>query len=673
MSFRLKTILGIAIIEAILLAFLIFNILNYLRDSNEKQLVERVSTSAMLFATAAKDAVISYDLATLESILEAVMKNPGIEYARILDQNERILAEQGSKQALSRYFKENQGSHTVIDGIYNTQQLIIEGNYTYGTVQLGFDIQDLQKTLNDAQRNSITIALIEMILVALFSTFLGIYLTGQLKRLTEASELVASGKLGYQLDVKGNDEIAKTLCAFNDMSAKVKLYVDKIEQTQHELLIAKTDAETANEAKSSFLSNMSHELRTPLNAVIGFSEILQMEKHSSETSSALHEINTAGKHLLSLVNQILELSQIDQGNFDLSLEDISLHTIINECAKYVLPLQTKNNISLTINNHYPLLTVTANELRLKQSLINLFSNAIQYNKKDGHVDITVEPIDDKRCMIAVKDTGIGIPPHEIGELFKPFHRLNEKNYDVQGAGIGLSITKNLIELMHGTISVNSEVNKGTEFTVILALGHNSINTQENEQEPYKPAVKAADMPTTLANITDKNADSRATTLPSATTETAVTELPFTAQAEDTNKPDTTDNPESTMNTIKQKNTTIVYVEDNPANLRLIEKLIARKDNLVLKSATTGKQGLQLCIDEKPQFIMLDINLPDINGTEILKTLREQHGMQNIPCIAITANAMQSDTDMFIAAGFDEVLTKPIDVDVFYSTLDKYLK
>lgn len=218
LSFRLKTILGIASIEAVLLGILIFNTLNYLHDSNEKQLVDRVSTAVTLFATAAKDAVIASDLATLESLLSSLMKNPGMVYARILDADKRIIAEQGSEQVLSRYFKENFGSASVTDGIYDTEKDIVEAGYVYGTVQIGFSITELQETFEQARKNSLVIAAIEMALVALFSTFLGIYLTRQLTRLSEASKSIAEGEFGFQLEVKGKDEIASTIHAFNHMS-----------------------------------------------------------------------------------------------------------------------------------------------------------------------------------------------------------------------------------------------------------------------------------------------------------------------------------------------------------------------------------------------------------------------------------------------------------------------
>jgi len=649
MSFRLKTILGIATIEAILLAILIFNTLNYLRDSNEKQLLERVSTASQLFATATKDAVISYDLATLDSILETVMGNPGVAYAKILDQDNRILAQKGKPKILSRYFKENFSSDSVTDGIFDTQQIIEESEIIYGRVQIGFNITELQTTLQEAQRNSIAIAIIEMFLVALFSTFLGIYLTRQLIRLTEASQTVASGNLGYQLKVEGDDEIASTLRAFNHMSAEIKLYVDTIQETQKELVAAKHEAERANEAKTNFLSNMSHELRTPLNAVIGFSEILTLQANKEtdpDTHLALNEIHNAGKHLLSLVNQILDLATIDAGQKKLDLIPIPLNDIIEQTLEVVSPLKVNFNVSVTYNNPYPQLEVIAHADSLKQSLQHLFSNAIQYNKQDGSVDVNVLLTDNNLCQIEIRDTGIGISEQQMEDLFKPFFRANELDYGRQGTGIGLSVTSKLIELMKGKLTASSVLNEGSVFTVYLELAEQPATIADED----KPALEAED---TVSH------DRHALQPDQNIINEVISEPGNISVKED-------------MNTKTESGKLIAYVEDNPANLRLVEKLIGRKEGYELKSAVTGLEGIDLCVSSKPDLILLDINLPDINGMQILEKLKNEHGITQTPCIAITANAMKSDIEQFKEAGFDEILTKPINVNEFYSTLEKFI-
>jgi len=624
MSFRLKTILGIALIEAALLAFLIFNVINYLRDSNEQQLLDRVTTTVELFATATKDAVIAYDLATLESLINALLTNPGLEYARILDADGRILAQQGDKDILQRTFRPNYSSEDVTDGIYDIQARILEADYVYGTVQLGFDIKNLQTTLEEAKRNSIFIALFEMILVALFSTFLGIYLTSQLKRLTIASEKVASGKLGYQLDVKGDDEIASTIKAFNTMSLEIKEFVDRIEQTKAEMQQAKIEAEKANEAKSLFLSNMSHELRTPLNAVIGFSDILLLEANQPDQQDALEEINNAGKHLLSLINEILDMSKIEAGSFHVNKEPVDLDNIIDESIRLVTPILAKKNISLNLHAKNTALQVSGDSIRMKQTILNLLSNAIKYNKPDGRVDIYVDKINPKYCELSIKDSGIGIPSDKLDYLFKPFNRLNERDYANEGTGIGLSITKSLIELMEGEIKVSSAEGEGSTFKVKMLLWPTS----------EIPSYAIADNQSSNTGHTPSQADDEQ----------------------------------------ENKGLAIVYVEDDKANQRLMTKMMEKWPEYHLYIADNGEQCITLCEKIQPDIMLMDINLPGLNGVDTMLKLKQLDSrFDQIPFIAVTANAMQADIQHFEAAGFSSVITKPLDIDKFLILLQQFTR
>ncbi len=667
LSFRLKTILGIASIEAVLLGILIFNTLNYLHDSNEKQLVDRVSTAVTLFATAAKDAVIASDLATLESLLSSLMKNPGMVYARILDADKRIIAEQGSEQVLSRYFKENFGSASVTDGIYDTEKDIVEAGYVYGTVQIGFSITELQETFEQARKNSLVIAAIEMALVALFSTFLGIYLTRQLTRLSEASKSIAEGEFGFQLEVKGKDEIASTIHAFNHMSMELKEYVAKIEQNKKELILAKNEAERASEAKSNFMSNMSHELRTPLNAVIGFSEILLLDSKDDDKSDALREIHSAGKHLLDLVNQILDLSKMDAGNYNLVVTPLRLDEIISKAAEIIQPMLGTKNVSFDVEFQCENSFVNADSLRLSQCLVNLFSNAIQYNRRNGSVKVAVTMADEHNCQITVQDTGMGIPADKLDEIFKPFNRLNQQDYENQGVGIGLSITRNLIDLMGGSLIAESTLDVGSVFILRLPLASEEeiarLNQEIEEREksylnPPQPVEQASD-----AKIAANQ----------PVVERASVDEVSDISPEQPSAPISDDGDNKKMDTPDNDCTRIVYVEDNPANMRLIEKLMNKKPEYELHTAVNGAEGIDVCKSVSPDLVMLDINLPDYNGMEVLKMLREEHGMQSIPFIAITANAMSSDLAKFREAGFNQVLTKPINVIELFATIKDLLE
>ena len=616
MSFRLKTVLGIALIEAILLAFLIFSVLGYLKDSNEEQLLNRVNTTVTLFATAVKDAVIATDLATLESIVDSVMDNPGIVFARVLDVTDLVLAEKSLVFSSVDNFVENTSSEDVIDNIFRTSRNIVIDGEKFGTVQLGFDIRHLKQMLEEAQEKSISIAMVEMILVGLFSTFLGVYLTRQLKRLRDASNAIASGQHGYQIEASGNDEITATIRAFNKMSSEVERDVNLLKEAKYEISVAKDEAEKANKAKSEFLSNMSHELRTPLNAIIGFAQLLEIDGVNDDQKDSVNEIKKAGEHLLSLINQVLDLSKIEAGRFELSMDTVDLDSLVDECLSLISPLQSKHNIEVTKHVNTPNLLLNGDYLRIKQVLINLLSNAIKYNKPSGEVIIQTSKLDSRYCRILIQDTGIGISQNEIRQLFKPFQRLNADNYETEGTGIGLFISKSLVELMNGSISVESEVGQGSKFIIDIPLSDIKLTSNDDNQDAESRQPVMSDMATRKS---------------------------------------------------------ILYIEDNPSNQRLVKKILAPWDKRIdLFVADNGIDGFELFQRYQPDLVLLDINLPDMSGIDIINLIKDKYDIEKTPVIAVTANAMATDLERYEQEGFAHCITKPIDIQDFCAVIDRYL-
>jgi CheY-like chemotaxis protein len=381
---------------------------------------------------------------------------------------------------------------------------------------------------------------------------------------------------------------------------------------------AKAAAETANLAKSDFLSSMSHELRSPLNAILGFAQLLNSDSPPptpSQTES-IDQILHAGWYLLELINEILDLAQIESGKMALSLEPTSLAEVMLECQAMIEPQGQKHGIRLIFPQPEIPYFVYADRTRLKQILINLLSNAIKYNQANGTVVVDCATSTPERVRVSVRDTGAGLPADKLLQLFQPFNRLGRETLAEEGTGIGLVMSKRLVELMGGIMGVESTIGQGSVFWFEL-----------NSAAAPQLAVDLA-RPETIAQARVQH------------------DAPIR---------------------------TLLYVEDNPANLKLVEQLIARRPDLRLLSARDGNQGIELARANHPEVILMDINLPGISGIEALKILRDDPTTAHIPVLALSANAMISDIKKGLRAGFFRYLTKPIKVNEFMDSLEEALK
>jgi PAS domain S-box-containing protein len=398
-----------------------------------------------------------------------------------------------------------------------------------------------------------------------------------------------------------------------------KLLDQALQEQNVELKRARAAAEKANLAKSDFLSSMSHELRSPLNAILGFAQLINSDSPPPTPSQAasIDQILHAGWYLLQLINEILDLAQIESGRMALSLEPTSLTEVMFECQAMIEPQAQKRGIKMTYPQFEVPCFVDADRTRLKQVLINLISNAIKYNQADGTVVVEVDCDANatKRTRVSVKDTGAGLPPDMLVQLFQPFNRLGRERSTEEGTGIGLVMSKRLVELMGGEIGVESTVGLGSVFWF-------ELNSAAAPQLAVDGAGPAAD--------------------PQA-------RVPHGALR------------------------TLLYVEDNPANLMLIEQLIKRRPDMRLLSARDGNLGIQLARANQPEVILMDINLPGISGIEALRILREDPATAHIPVVALSANAMPRDVERGLQAGFFRYLTKPIKVSEFMETLDVALE
>lgn len=427
-------------------------------------------------------------------------------------------------------------------------------------------------------------------------------------------------KNGERVLVAWTNSTIKDDEGFVKYTISIGIDISERQKKEQDLEEARKIAETSSRAKSEFLSRMSHELRTPMNAILGFGQLLEMgnDNLTKDQKASVDEIINGGHHLLALINDVLDLAKIEQGKFEVQLKDIILTEVIEEVISMMMYLAKEKNISI----HYDFVNmrdilVSADRLRLKQVIINLLSNAIKFNRFEGEIFIDIQLRDNNLIKVGVRDTGYGILEEELNKLFMPFERLNSAgSHFADGTGIGLALSKHLMHFMNGDISVGDVSDNGCTFYIEMPYAGNS------------ESIPLANINNSVLNTTD--------------------------------------------DTLLSPKNTVLYVEDNSANLRLISRAISRRDDILFISAEDGVSGLEMVSKHFPDLVLLDINLPGIDGLEVIKQIRLNDDIAHIPVVAVTANALPSDIQIYNDAGFDEILIKPLDINQFFNVLECFL-
>ncbi len=436
----------------------------------------------------------------------------------------------------------------------------------------------------------------------------------------------------YETAIEKNQELADASAKFSVLNEQLEDNMAELESKNRQLLTlndefekqrgvaheAKLQAEEANRAKSDFLSSMSHELRSPLNAILGFAQLLESDAPppTPVQNESIAQILQAGWYLLKLINEILDLAKIESRQTPLTMEPVSLAEVMLECQGMIEPQAQQRGIPITFPCFTAPVFVMGDQTRVKQVLINLLSNAIKYNRTLGTVEVQCRTNPPDRIRVSVKDSGVGLSLNQQEQLFKPFNRLGQENGSEEGTGIGLVVSKQLVELMGGVIGVESGVGTGSVFWFDLMSANetNHVMTEGSgtaaEQHPVPGGTRLH---------------------------------------------------------------TLLYVEDNQANITLVEHIIARHPTIRLLIALNGASGIEIARSSLPDVILMDINLPGINGIDTMKMLRSDSATAHIPVIAISANAMPYDIQRGLDEGFYRYITKPIIVNEFMATLNDVLE
>ena len=533
---------------------------------------------------------------------------------------------------------------------------IVDNGELLGTVYLRADYELAGRTA-DYLAIALGVTVLALLVALLLLRRLDFVITQPILDIADvAREVIETGDYSRRARKLSDDEVAQLVDSFNKMLAEIELRTHalersngelaregeqrteaqqevmrlnqelevrvhertmQLEMTNGELAMAMEEARSANYAKSAFLSSMSHELRTPLNAILGFAQILSSDRLPStleQKKEFAGHILKSGRHLLTLINEILDLAKVESGTVSLSLEPVGLDAILQECRDMIAPLASQRGIGMAFPDACPL-NVLADRTRLKQILLNLLSNALKYNREQGQVAIECAPHAGGRVRISVRDTGVGLDAEQLALLFQPFNRLGQEGGTEEGSGIGLVVTKRLVELMDGNIGVSSAPGEGSIFWIELRV-------VDAVPIPAAPSLPRPDLAGAL--------------------------LEHSAPV------------------------TVLYVEDNPANLTLVEEIVRYCPQLRLLTAHDGHLGVEMARTHLPQLILMDINLPTMNGTDALKLLRADPRTAHIPVIALTANAMPGDVERSMALGFYRYLTKPINLDEFNAAINSAL-
>lgn len=628
MSFRWKTILGIGLIELVFLSLLIWQASSYLRESNEEAILARARDTLMLASSVITKSMIAYDLASLEEQAGQILKVEGVEYVRITG-FDRVLVSVGSEQDSERTPDETLAEAE--DGIFDQAHELIVAGQVFGTLEIGMSVRELKQTLTQAQFRFYGIAAAELVLVALCSWILANYLTGKLNRLRRAAQALADGGFRKPMPVKGGDELAEALVAFNTMAealqdremalkTKNNQLVEsnqKLIAREKELLDAKHLAEQASLAKSRFLTHMSHEIRSPLNAVLGSLAVMMDRIQPHDPNERFIRLaRGSGDALLQVVNEVLDFSKIEAGYINFDQHRFSIRELLEEIESSVgvRRFDSQVPINRVVDEHVPGI-ILADRDHLRQVLTILLDNACKFTGAGNvlmRVGVDRVPTESIGGLLTVEvsDTGPGIPHDQVETVFLEFEQVDPaRDSGLGGSGLGLAIARQLTEGMGGAIRVESEVSVGTSFFVTVPFSTSEApqaNTAKTVGADYTSGVMA--------------------------------------------EPDSA--------AVVNRRLSVLIVDDVEANVLIASEML-KNEGFEVHSAQDGVEAVDMASASQYDVILMDIRMPRLNGLEATRSIRETGGINAMtPIIALTANAEKTEVRRCKEAGMDDFISKP---------------
>jgi signal transduction histidine kinase/CheY-like chemotaxis protein len=463
---------------------------------------------------------------------------------------------------------------------------------------------------------ALTIAILVFFVALFISWWLSGILSKPLQLLSAAAHAVADGNLSTRLDVLPGLHPRE----IQDLQESFIQMIGKLGIKNNELTEMTSAAISASDHKSEFITSMNHELRTPMNSVLGFAQMLELnseEPLSEKQKLSVENIIRNGNHLIELVDQMLDFNSIEAGTLPFNIEDVPARDIIDQSLSLIQARSSEANIEImdqTLEEELPLLSTDST--RLTQVLLNLLTNAIKYNQRDGSVRLSSRRTAEQMLRISIADTGVGISHEQRENPFKPFERLGHELGQIEGTGIGLTISKKIIDLLGGRVGFESEQGKGSTFWVEIPLSRNLPIEQVESDPTIIPAEE---------NLSRKDDGSACA---------------------------------------------ILYIEDNPENLKLMQSIVEEIENTELLTAYSATAGFDIATSKQPDLILMDINLPGMNGTQALKQLRKTRQTRKIPVFALTSNSLPKDIEAGLEAGFDDYITKPIKIPDFLLSIEK---
>ena len=595
-------------------------------------LEKRLENKADFLSAVSVESIFNLDFLALENLMQQTSEDTDIVYSvivnskgqpltRFLNREHPAIAKIIHNQNLDNnnnilnIIKESEKSSAV----YQLKKTIVYQDKLLGEVWLGYSHKNIQEEFYRAASLNLANAILVSILLAITTLLIFKNQIGNpLVNLAKLTQEIANGKLNKRVDiVKQDNEIGLLEDSFNKMANQLQETIEGLHQNNEDLAIANAKLARATKLKDEFLASTSHELRTPLNAILGLSEALLDEVYGSLTerqSRSLTTINTSGQHLLALINDILDLAKIESGKEKLHYCCVELPNLSNASLDFVKAQANQKNIQLEAQIESALGCVELDERRIKQVLINLLTNAVKFTPDGGKVSLNVwGNAEDEQIIFQVIDTGIGIKPDDMDKLFASFVQIESSlSRRYEGTGLGLALVKNIVELHGGSISVASEVDRGSQFTVIL---------------PWKKLTK-----------------------PDLESNTAISNTALSA---------------------REDRGLILLAEDNEANILMMsDYLMARGYQLIF--AHNGFEAVNLARDKKPDLILMDIQMPDMDGLEATRRIKQESETTNIPIIALTALTMPGDREKCLAAGVNEYMTKPVNLKKLVNSIEQQL-